>query len=70
MAKQSNLNIFLDVFAHILEEQWQVDVLLKAGDSHPDAAISAHKLVLVFISSFSFFFWSITSSYLFFCYLV
>ncbi|CAF1865067.1 unnamed protein product [Brassica oleracea] len=46
MAKQSNLNIFLDGFAHILEEQWQVDVLLKAGDSDPDAAISAHKLVL------------------------
>ncbi|XP_033145283.1 putative BTB/POZ domain-containing protein At2g40440 [Brassica rapa] len=37
---------FLDGFAHILEEQWQVDVLLKAGDSDPDAAISAHKLVL------------------------
>ncbi|CAG7907591.1 unnamed protein product [Brassica rapa] len=46
MAKQSNLNILLDGFAHILEEQWQVDVRLKAGDSDPDAAISAHKLVL------------------------
>lgn len=42
MAKQTNLDIFLGGFAHILEEQWQVDVLLKAGDhSDPDAAISA-----------------------------
>ncbi|RID66750.1 hypothetical protein BRARA_D01868 [Brassica rapa] len=46
MATHTNLSIFLDGFAHILEEQWQVDVLLKAGDSDPDAAISAHKLVL------------------------
>ncbi|KAF3564361.1 hypothetical protein DY000_02011894 [Brassica cretica] len=45
MAKQSNLNIFLDGFAHILEEQWQVDVLLKAGDSDPDAAIAARSKV-------------------------
>lgn len=60
MAKQTNLDIFLGGFAHILEEQWQVDVLLKAGDhSDPDAAISAHKLVLV-----------TTSSCLFFCYLI
>ncbi|CAF1865055.1 putative BTB/POZ domain-containing protein At2g40440 [Brassica napus] len=46
MATDTNVSIFLDGFAHILEEQWQVDVLLKAGDSDPDAVISAHKLVL------------------------
>ncbi|KAH0930120.1 hypothetical protein HID58_015847 [Brassica napus] len=52
---ESNPNLTVEImkacveqngFAHILEEQWQVDVLLKAGDSDPDAAISAHKLVL------------------------
>ncbi|KAF3564366.1 hypothetical protein DY000_02011893 [Brassica cretica] len=38
MATDTNVSIFLDGFAHNLEEQWQVDVLLKAGDSDPDAA--------------------------------
>ncbi|CAH2059962.1 unnamed protein product, partial [Thlaspi arvense] len=46
MAKQTNLDIFCCGFANILDEQWQVDVLLKGGDSDPGAAISAHKLVL------------------------
>lgn len=48
MATQSNKDIFLGGLRTLFEEQWQVDVLLKAGNSDERAAISAHKLVLVF----------------------
>lgn len=51
MTSQDNLEIFLGGFAKVFEEQWQVDVRLKAGDSDESAAISAHKLVLVFYFS-------------------
>ncbi|CAH8263506.1 unnamed protein product [Arabidopsis lyrata] len=46
MAPQSNLETFLGGFAKILGEQWQVDLLLKAGDTKEGEAISAHKLVM------------------------
>ncbi|ESQ38170.1 hypothetical protein EUTSA_v10029325mg [Eutrema salsugineum] len=46
MEKQTSLAIFSGGFANVLEEQWQVDVQLKAGDSDDGATISAHKLVL------------------------
>lgn len=46
MATQSNKDIFLGGLRTLFEEQWQVDVLLKAGNSDERAAISAHKLVL------------------------
>ncbi|EFH55095.1 hypothetical protein ARALYDRAFT_901145 [Arabidopsis lyrata subsp. lyrata] len=44
MAKQSNLETFLGGVAKILGEKWQVDLLLKAGDTEEGEAISAHKL--------------------------
>ncbi|CAH2058619.1 unnamed protein product [Thlaspi arvense] len=47
MAAQSNLEIYMGGFAKVLNEQWQVDLRLKAGGSKKGAAISAHKLVLV-----------------------
>ncbi|KAF3579812.1 hypothetical protein DY000_02028404 [Brassica cretica] len=46
MTTENNLEIFLGGFAKVFNEQWQVDVRLKAGDSNESAAISAHKLVL------------------------
>ncbi|CAH8332499.1 unnamed protein product [Eruca vesicaria subsp. sativa] len=46
MATQSNKEIFLGGLKKLFKEQWQVDVLLKAGDSAKGATISAHKLVL------------------------
>ncbi|CAA7054367.1 unnamed protein product [Microthlaspi erraticum] len=46
MEKQTSLGIFSGGFANVLEEQWQVDLQLKAGDSDEGATISAHKLVL------------------------
>ncbi|CAL9233993.1 unnamed protein product [Arabidopsis halleri] len=46
MATQSNLETFLGGFAKILGEKWQVDLLLKAGDTKEGEAISAHKLVM------------------------
>ncbi|KAH0924624.1 hypothetical protein HID58_016880 [Brassica napus] len=46
MTTENNLEIFLGGFAKVFNEQWQVDVRLKAGDSNENAAISAHKLVL------------------------
>lgn len=52
MATETNKELFVGGFAKILKEQRQVDVRLKAGDSgEKGAAISAHKLVLVFTSS-------------------
>lgn len=48
MARQGNKEIFLGGLRKLFEEQWQVDVLLKAGNSDECASISAHKLVLVF----------------------
>ncbi|CAH8282396.1 unnamed protein product [Eruca vesicaria subsp. sativa] len=42
----SNKDIFVSGFAKALEEKWQVDVRLKAGDSSEGSAIFAHKLVL------------------------
>lgn len=53
MTTENNLEIFLGGFAKVFNEQWQVDVRLKAGDSNENAAISAHKLVLVFYFFFS-----------------
>ncbi|CAH2058670.1 unnamed protein product, partial [Thlaspi arvense] len=47
MAAQSNLEIYMGGFAKVLNEQWQVDLRLKAGGSKNGAVISAHKLVLV-----------------------
>ncbi|CAH8332474.1 unnamed protein product [Eruca vesicaria subsp. sativa] len=46
MATQSNKEIFLGGLKKLLKEQWQADVLLKAGNSVEGATISAHKLVL------------------------
>ncbi|CAN7115864.1 unnamed protein product [Brassica rapa subsp. narinosa] len=46
MARQGNKEIFLGGLRKLFEEQWQVDVLLKAGNSDECASISAHKLVL------------------------
>ncbi|KAJ0262418.1 BTB/POZ domain-containing protein [Hirschfeldia incana] len=46
MATQSNKEIFLGGLKKLLKEQWQADVLLKAGNSANGATISAHKLVL------------------------
>ncbi|CAN6997342.1 hypothetical protein IGI04_018765 [Brassica rapa subsp. trilocularis] len=47
MATQTNQQIFSGGLAKVLEEQWQVDVRLKAGvDNDDDSAISAHKLIL------------------------
>ncbi|XP_048610013.1 putative BTB/POZ domain-containing protein At2g40440 [Brassica napus] len=44
MTTENNLEIFLGGFAKVFNEQWQVDVRLKAGDSNESAAISANKL--------------------------
>ncbi|CAA7048056.1 unnamed protein product [Microthlaspi erraticum] len=46
MATQSNKENFLTGLANALEDQWLVDVRLKAGDSDEDSAISVHKLIL------------------------
>ncbi|CAH8332477.1 unnamed protein product [Eruca vesicaria subsp. sativa] len=46
MTTQSNREIFFDGFNKLFKEQWQSDVLLKAGDSAMGATIPAHKLVL------------------------
>ena len=56
MATQTNQQIFSGGLAKVLEEQWQVDVRLKAGvDNDDDSAISAHKLILVsFLSLISY----------------
>lgn len=48
MPKRSNKEVFLGGFMKLFKEQWEVDVLLKAGDSDEGAPISAHKFVLVF----------------------
>ncbi|KAF2614546.1 hypothetical protein F2Q70_00008682 [Brassica cretica] len=47
MATQNNKEIFLGGLKKLFKEQWQADVLLKAGNSDKGATISAHKLVLV-----------------------
>jgi len=47
MATQSNKEAFLGGFKKLLNEQWQADVRLKAGDSDETTSIFAHKLVLV-----------------------
>lgn len=47
MTRRSNKDIFVRGFAKALEEQWQVDVRLKAMDSDEGSAIFAHKLILV-----------------------
>ncbi|KAG7574369.1 BTB/POZ domain [Arabidopsis suecica] len=47
MATQSNKEVFLGGFKKLLNEKWQADVRLKAGDSDESASIFAHKLVLV-----------------------
>lgn len=47
MATQSNKEHFLSGLAKAFEDQWLVDVRLKAGDNDEDSAISAHKLILV-----------------------
>lgn len=49
--KVSNRTIFVCGFAKALEERWQVDVRLKAGDSGDGVAVFTHKLVLVSSSS-------------------
>ncbi|KAF2614544.1 hypothetical protein F2Q70_00008680 [Brassica cretica] len=46
MATQNNKEIFLSGLKKLFKEQWQPDVLLKAGNSDKGATISAHKLVL------------------------
>ncbi|CAA7018383.1 unnamed protein product [Microthlaspi erraticum] len=46
MATQSNKDAFMGGLMNLFKEQWQADVLLKAGDSDDGAAIPAHKLVL------------------------
>ncbi|CAA7028876.1 unnamed protein product [Microthlaspi erraticum] len=47
MAAQPNKEQFSGGLAKILEEQWQVDVRLKAGgDSDEGSAISVHKVIL------------------------
>nr|VDC89909.1 unnamed protein product [Brassica oleracea] len=46
MATQNNKEIFLGGLKKLFKEQWQADVLLKAGNSDKGATISAHKLVL------------------------
>ncbi|CAH2035905.1 unnamed protein product, partial [Thlaspi arvense] len=46
MATQTNKQRFSGGLAKALEEQWLVDVRLKAGDSDEGSAISAHKLIL------------------------
>ncbi|WZY82147.1 hypothetical protein YC2023_028531 [Brassica napus] len=46
MVTQNNKEIFLSGLKKLFEEQWQPDVLLKAGNSDKGATISAHKLVL------------------------
>lgn len=56
MATQRNKDVFLGGLMNLFKEQWQADILLKAGDSDDGAAISAHKLILVFSSSSSYLF--------------
>ncbi|KAF8108729.1 hypothetical protein N665_0104s0052 [Sinapis alba] len=46
MSTRSNKDIFVRGFATALEEQWQVDVRLKARDSDDGVAVFAHKLIL------------------------
>lgn len=52
MRTKTNKDIFFDGFVRVIKEQ-EVDVRLKAWDSDKDAAISAHKLILVPTSSSS-----------------
>ena len=52
MGTQTNKGFFYDEFLKVLKEQ-QVDVRLMARDSEKDAAISAHKRILVATSSSS-----------------
>ncbi|CAH8363750.1 unnamed protein product [Eruca vesicaria subsp. sativa] len=47
MATLTNQQKFSGGLAMVLEEQWQVDIRIKAGlDNDDDSAISAHKLIL------------------------
>ncbi|XP_056847466.1 BTB/POZ domain-containing protein At5g48510-like [Raphanus sativus] len=47
MATQTNKQRFTDGLAKVLEEQWQVDVRLRAGVDNDDGSfISVHKLIL------------------------
>ncbi|KAL1199600.1 putative BTB/POZ domain-containing protein [Cardamine amara subsp. amara] len=47
MATQNNKEVFLGGFKKLLNEQWEADVRLKAGDSDESEFIFAHKLFLV-----------------------
>ncbi|KAG2332361.1 hypothetical protein Bca52824_003541 [Brassica carinata] len=46
MATPSNKELFLGGLKKLFKEQWEADVLLKAGKSAKGETISAHKLVL------------------------